>query len=982
MSSGRSDSRRSGGRRLTSRAMWLHLALLAALAVTAALVVGSAHAAEAAGAAGGTLTVHYGRYGGDYESWTLWTWNAKTGQDSKELKPADKDDFGLIFRVAKADYGDGTEIGLLPKYLEWVSKDPPDRIWKQEMGDEVWIVTGNPALLKEKPSEDLMGKQAGPAITVHYHRPQDDYQGWTLWTWNDVNDQDSREIHSSARDDFGLVFKIDRKAYGDGAQIGLLPKFGDWSDKDAPDRIWYPHMGSEVWILAGREDLFTKMPDTTPWIAGAFVDGPRVITVSFSTPLKPEDLKPGAFAVTDDKGQEVKVKAVKDLPPRKGSTAPVALTVDRDLDPRAQNLWGYTLAVKGFKPATLTVRGLLDDAGYYSDKPLGWTYTPAATTFRVFAPTASGVKVVTYDTPVGGSGSATDMQYTAGGVWEATISGDLKGKYYTLKAAGPDPGLGAGREVIDPYSRCNTAHDGRGLILVDETPVAPAPEFDVSEAIIYEIHVRDLTIDPQSGVKNKGKYLGFTEAGTTMPGDPSIKTGLDHLEELGVNVVHIMPIQDFENDESKDVYNWGYMPVHFNSPDGWFATQKINASRVEEFKRLVDALHKKGIKVVMDVVYNHTAEYRPNKVFSFEGLVPGYYYRLKDDGTYWNGSGTGNETRSEAPMMRKFILDSVKYWVEAYGIDGYRFDLLGLMDLETATGLVEELRQIKPDIIVYGEPWAGGDTPITTLSKGSQRGKGFAVFGDSFRDAIKGGVFDLNKGYVQAGINVDRIKRGIEGSVNDFASSPTEAINYAASHDNHTLWDRLLATTRNDRNVTDADRKRMDKLAAALVLTSQGIPFLEGGQDLLRTKQGNSNSYNAPDSVNAIKWAWKKANQDVFTYYRGLIALRKAHPIFRMKTRDEVLANLKFFDDHLGIAVPPKCVGYRLTAGGSGDSWSDVLVLFNPNPNEVTFSIPDGNWTIVVDDDEAGIVPATTGPSGVSGKQVPVAPVSAMILHK
>ncbi|HVP57758.1 MAG TPA: type I pullulanase [bacterium] len=932
-------------------------------------------------AAGDILTVHYGRPGGDYADWTLWTWNAHNGQDSRELKADGKDDFGLVFHVTRADYGDGTQIGLLPKYREWASKDPPDRIWMQEMGNEVWILAGNPGLFKEKPSEDLMGKQTGPTLTVHYHRPQGDYQGWTLWTWNDENDQDSREIYSSAQDDFGIVFKVDRKNYGEGNQIGLLPKFGNWSSKDAPDRIWYPYMGAEVWIVSSRDQLYTKLPDTTPWIVGAFVDAARVVTVSFSTPLKPEDLKPSSFTLTDDKGQEIKLKAVRELPPKKGSVYLVGLTLDSDLDVRAQNLWAYTLAVKGFKPAALRVRSLLDDPAFQSDKALGWTYSPGATTFRVFAPTASSVKLLLYDKPVGGAAVETGMQYAANGVWEATVAGDLKGRYYTLKAAGSDPGLGSGREVIDPYSKCNTAHDGRGLVFVDSTRVAAPPQFDVSQAIIYELHVRDFTIDPASGVKNKGKYLGFTEAGTTMPGDSTIKTGLDHLQELGVNVVHIMPIQDFENDESKDTYNWGYMPVHFDSPDGWYATQKYNASRVEEFKRLVDALHKKGIKVVMDVVYNHTAEARPSKVFSFEGLVPGYYYRLKDDGTYWNGSGTGNETRSEAPMMRKFILDSVKYWVETYGVDGFRFDLMGLMDIETATELVIELKAIKPDIIVYGEPWAGGDTPITPLGKGSQQGKGFAVFGDNFRDAIKGGVFDLSKGYVQAGINIDKIKRGIEGSINDFTASPTEAINYVASHDNHTLWDRLVATTRSDRGVTDADRKRMDKLAAALVLTSQGIPFLEGGQDLLRTKQGNSNSYNAPDSINAIRWEWKKTNFDVFTYYKGLIALRKAHPVFRMKTRDEVLANLKFFDDQLGIAVPPKCVGYRLEAGSSGDAWGQVLVLFNPNPNEVTFAIPPGNWTIVVDDDEAGTAPVKTGPSGVSGKQVPVPPISAMVLH-
>jgi pullulanase len=307
---------------------------------------------------------------------------------------------------------------------------------------------------------------------------------------------------------------------------------------------------------------------------------------------------------------------------------------------------------------------------------------------------------------------------------------------------------------------------------------------------------------------------------------------------------------------------------------------------------------------------------------------------------------------------------------------------MGLMDLETVVKLVEELKTIKPDIIVYGEPWTGGETPIDPLSKGSQKGKGFAVFGDHFRDAIKGGVFDLNKGYVQAGVNIDRVKRGIEGSINDFAESPQEAIDYVASHDNRTFWDRLVVTTRGDRNITNEDRKRMDRLGAVLVLTSQGIPFLHSGQEMLRTKRGDHNSYNKPDAINMIDWQWKKDNLDIFRYYQGLIRLRKQHPMFRMTSRRDVTANLKFFDDHLGISVPPRCIGYHLGRGGSGDSWNEVLVLLNPNPAEVTFTIPKGDWTVAVDDDEAGTTPVQTGTSRVSGKKVKVASISAMLLYR
>ena len=273
------------------------------------------------------------------------------------------------------------------------------------------------------------------------------------------------------------------------------------------------------------------------------------------------------------------------------------------------------------------VKSLLHDA-YVTDQPMGAILSDPGTQFRVFTPTASAVQVLLYDQPVGGEARVLDMTSREGGLWEVMVEEDLHGYYYTVRARGNDPRFDAKRELIDPYSRCNTAHDGRGMILREMTPVADRPDFGIDEAIIYELHVRDFTIDENSGVQHKGKYLGLTEVGTTMPDHPEVKTGLDHLVELGVNAVQIMPIQDFENDESKGTYNWGYMPVHFNSPDGWYATERYGPARVEEFKKLVDALHRRGIRVIMDVVYNHTAETSPAKVFSFNGLVPGYYYRL------------------------------------------------------------------------------------------------------------------------------------------------------------------------------------------------------------------------------------------------------------------------------------------------------------------------------------------------------------------
>jgi pullulanase len=927
-----------------------------------------------------TLIVHYMRSDGQYDGWTLWAWDDAADGDSQELQSIGQDQDGLIFHLNISQYGAGTKIGLLPKFGNWESKDSPDRIWTPDMGSEVWIMGGYPKLLTEKPEAVLSQDKGGPQLTVHYHRPGEDYGGWTLWTWDDKTEGDSQELPAEEQDDFGLVFAVIKKDYGDGTQIGLLPKYGNWADKDAPDRVWFPFLGSEVWIVSGDAELYSERPDISPWVRGGFVDGPDLVTVSLSRSMAADRIVPQKFTLRDEAGQEIPVlTAVPDPPAAKASTT-VQLRLGRLFDLTADRVDEFTLEVEGYRPGGLTVRGLLDAPQYYSDQPLGALLSRGQTTFRTFAPTASQVAVLLYETPQGGTPRTVEMIPAEGGLWEATMPEELGGFYYTLQANGPDPRFRPDREIIDPYSRCNTAHDGRGMILADETPVADRPDFPVDEAVIYELHIRDFTIDEQSGIEHKGKYLGLTEEGTVMPDHPEVSTGLDHLVELGVNAVQIMPIQDFENDETSREYNWGYMPVHFNSPDGWYATEIFGPARVVEFKKLVDALHRRGIKVIMDVVYNHTAETSPAKIFSFNGLAPGYYYRLKEDGSYWNGSGTGNEFRSEAPMARKFILDSVEYWVREYKVDGFRFDLMGLIDLETMEQIVQQLRAIDPNLLIHGEPWTGGQTPITPTVKGMQRGKGFAVFGDHFRDAIKGGVFDLNPGYLQTGIHIDRIKKGIQGSINDFAANPWEAINYVACHDNHTFWDRLLLTTRNRPDIDDADRIRMNKMGAVLVLTSQGIPFLHSGQEMLRTKGGDENSYNKPDSVNKIRWQWKVDHQDVFEYYKGLIALRKAHPVFRMKTRQEVVENLKFFDDHLGMKVPPRCVAYQLTRGASGDHWPKAILLFNPNEKATQFTLPEGRWTVVVDEDEAGAEPVRTGPKRMENK-AKVPGRSAMVMY-
>lgn len=599
----------------------------------------------------------------------------------------------------------------------------------------------------------------------------------------------------------------------------------------------------------------------------------------------------------------------------------------------------------------LQVRQLMHPADkFYSELPLGAIYTATATTFRVFAPTASELELRLYERPTGGVARRHAMKRNEDGTWEVVVTGDCEGLYYTYVASGSDPGFDPQRELIDPYARAVTAYNGRAIVLVDRTEVADRPNFPIEDAIIYELHIRDYTIDPDSGIQRRGKYLGFTETGTHFYGREDISTGLEHLTDLGVNVVQVMPVMEFMSDEAADQYGWGYDSVHFNTPDGWYATERHTAARVRELKLMIDALHKRGIRVVLDAVYNHTMELQRQRLLSFEGLVPGYYYRRRPDGTFYNGSGVGNEFRSEARMARRFILDSVKMWVEEYKVDGFRFDLMGLIDLETMEQIVRELRAIDPNLLIYGEPWAAGETPIEVTDKGKQKGRGFAVFNDNFRDALKGSVFEpKEQGFVQSGKNVEAIKKGVMGSIDDFTVSPLETINYVECHDNHTFRDRLYTSTFYDSSVTDADRRAMNRLGAAILFTSQGLPFFQSGQEFLRSKGGDENSYNKSDSVNAIRWAEKAANYDIYSYYRGLIALRKAHPLFRYSSAQSIRKAVKFLDTGAGS------IAFTIDDVEGRDSWYRALVAYNATAQTVKLKIPEGQWRLYVDGLQAGL---------------------------
>ncbi len=618
---------------------------------------------------------------------------------------------------------------------------------------------------------------------------------------------------------------------------------------------------------------------------------------------------------------------------------------------------------------------------FYDGNDLGLTYSPRAAKFRLWAPTASRVQLVIYNEPRNSEPvKIIEMNKGRGGTWLIEIKGDYAGSYYTYRVFIDN----TVNEVVDPYTRGVGTNSQRALIFDLEKTNPEGWEYDrrttlnsYVDAIIYELHVRDFSSSPRSGINNKRKYLAFTERGTTNQAGQA--TGIDHLIELGITHVHLMPVFDFASveDESIEQYNWGYDPLLYNVPEGSYATNPADQSRIIEFKKMVKALHDSGIGVIMDVVYNHTYS-REESPFNL--VVPDYYYRCNWDGTPSNGSGCGNEIATEKPMVRKFIIDSVKYWADEFHIDGFRFDLMALMDRETMDCIRKTLRDINPSTLIYGEPWAAAPSPLPAdkqILKGAQQELNIAVFNDHFRNAIKGDNDGELRGYVSGEPHRDHaIKQGVVGSINyshdieNFCSEPWETVNYVTSHDNLTLWDKLCKSNPGDSRKA---RIKMDRLAQAIILTSQGIPFITGGEEFLRTKYGNNNSYNAGDEINKLKWERKTEFLETFRYYRGLIQLRRNHPAFKMYNSDQIRSHLEFLPSENGI------VSFILKDHANNDSWRDIIVIYNPGRFAVDYWVPASDtWNMVVDSKKAGVDII----SSYHGNKVKVEPISACVLYR
>ncbi|MCV4231974.1 type I pullulanase [Virgibacillus sp. LDC1] len=596
-----------------------------------------------------------------------------------------------------------------------------------------------------------------------------------------------------------------------------------------------------------------------------------------------------------------------------------------------------------------------DKLFYYDGTDLGLTYQPQESTFRLWAPTASEAYVLLYLDWQAAEARRFAMTRDVKGTWLLKVGENLQGMFYTYQVLIGDQW----NEAVDPYAAAVGVNGDRAYIL-DMASTDPEhwtedkpPLHSPLDAVIYELHVRDYTIHQDSGVKHKGKFKGLAETGTRGPG--GIRTGLDHIVELGATHVELLPIYDFATESVDETrldepqYNWGYDPKNYNAPEGSYATDPyVPEVRIRELKQLIQTFHDQGLRVIMDVVYNHVYD---GYLINFTKLVPGYYLRYTKDGKFSNGSGCGNDTASERPMMRKFIVESVLHWVKEYRIDGFRFDLMGLLDVETMNEIRARLDEIDPAIITIGEGWVM-NTELDEKKRANQQQAPvmprIAHFNDGFRDAVKGDIFQFDyRGFVSGGDGYeDKVKQGIVGGIpysediKAFSSEPDQCVNYVECHDNHTLWDKIMLSTKGE---TDAIRRDMHRLSSAMILTSQGIPFLHAGQEYYRSKNGVENSYNSSDEVNRLDWGMASKHQDGVKYIQRLVQLRKQHPAFRLRDAASIRKHLHF------ERSPEHTVAYTLRDHAGGDPQKHIYVLYYAARKESSLALPElGEWKILL----------------------------------
>lgn len=969
-----------------------------------------------ANAAGTTLIIHYGgRADNNYDGWNMWIW--EEGRDGQSVAFTSSDDFGQI--AIYQCKSDAAKIGFIVRLNEWEAKDVSEDRFVEVTDNvmEIWVTsevaefTTTPpdgataydfAALEEERLA-VYNREDALKLNVHYYAFSENYDAESTEAYAWLSDDAGGSYPLTETDDFGAVF-----------HVGLLPEAGQaagikiyqngTSDcirsrdidlgraKDNVLDIYLAEGNPTVWYSAEEVSYSPVIVD-----AAFASDSSKKILFSLSRPIDTADTTEGSkFTVTDEAGISYPIVKVWSENPKVEASAYLIMKEPLDLTKK------YYIEREGYDGTAVSIRDVIGSADFdaafaYDGNDLGAVYTPESTVFRMWAPTASAVTLNLYEKGDGDNLiESLPMESDVKGTWVYEKTGDLNGVYYTYSVTVN----GVTKEAVDLYAKTTGVNGNRGMVIDldatdpegfadDKRPAFVSP----TDAVIYELHVRDLSSDKSSGIENTGKFLGLTETGTTN--SDGLPTGLDHIKDLGVTHVQLLPVYDYATvDESKPdsgQFNWGYDPKNYNVPEGSYSTDPYNGEvRVQEFKELVQTLHENDIRVVMDVVFNHTYSLEES---NFQKTVPDYFYRRNGD-SYSNASGCGNETASERAMMRKYMIDSVVYWATEYHIDGFRFDLMAIHDRDTMNAIRDALNEVDPSIIIYGEGWTSGDSPLAESERALKRSNyllnGVGAFSDDIRDSLKGNVFnDLDTGFINGKPGMEEsVKISVVGCTENeqtdytnhnqasafWSGSPSQTINYLSCHDNLALWDKLAIANAAD---STEDRIKMNKLGSAIVFTSQGIPFLQAGEEMLRSKPSatteggfDSNSYCSPDSTNSIKWDNKGNVSDVYEYYKGLIAFRKAHGALRMPVTEQVQAHLTFLDD-----MPKNVVAYTITGSPNGESAETLFVVYNANKEDVSIALPEGSWDIFVNGEKAG-----TEVLGTAENTVTVAGISAMVL--
>ena len=944
-----------------------------------------------------TVRIHYKPKAGDTRDIGIWLWGKD--KDGKDLPGAwhkftGTDSFGKVFETTVDGAFKNKSLFFITTTEKW-NKDGGDRAIDNCEGGlaEAWVTGGTWTNPDEKDTSDstkftapdnLKNKPKELTVTVHYHRNKGDYQGWNMWTWEDNRSGTARQFTS--QDDYGKIATFTAKNDAGIENAKFIVRYStstnEWESKDCdqdrtiPNNIIKldkndPTKGTaEIWLLQGDPTVYVNatMPQLTAHIMSADITGLKKLAVKVSGDVS--SLKKSDVTLLDksEKSQkEIEIVSVE----KKGSDITIETKNDLDIKHLYElNIKGLTKSVDlsaSSKTGASVIRTDEFDKKYaYNGDDLGAVYSASSTTFKLWAPTATEVKLITYKSTAekAEKDKETAMKAEDHGVWSAKLDGDQAGTAYAYEVHFAD---GTVNVSADPYAKAAVVNGERSVVLADKDAGNAGkrmPKFaHPSDATIAEMDVRDFSINPNSGISDahRGKYLGVVEAGTKTTDKHNV-SGFDYLKSLGVTHVQIMPMYDFGSvNETGDLgygkpgaQNWGYDPQNYNVPEGSYSTDPANpTTRVKEAKQMIAGLHKAGLRVIMDVVYNHVYNAQNH---SFNKTVPGYYFRYKD-GALNGNSGCGNDTASERQMMRKYILDSVKYWATHYNLDGFRFDLMGLIDLETMKEVRAELNKIDPSIIVLGEGWDMNELlpkSESTIQPNAYKIPGVAFFNDSFRDSMKGSVFgDASTGFVNG--NTDKgVKALLEhnllgcqfgkstvkcsnGNAETHFADAGQIVQYVEAHDNLSLYDKLKVSAPQD---TEDVRLRRVKLANSMILLSRGMPFIQLGQEFLRSKNGNHNSYNAGDKDNALDWNRATEKSDSVNYFKGLLKLRKSINSLRDFDYATINNNMKMID-----GTPNGVIAYTLN-----DADKQYVVVFNANNAETQVKIPAGKYSALVAD--------------------------------